>query len=783
MKDFGKMFGRRYSAVCVSDEEAGLNANQSAQINSDAVEGSSEAAAAATAAASLPESDPATNSATLAALQRAQRRKSLKANRSMKPMDILATFFNEQHHGKHNARSPTRAFLLLAIGFLAITTAVLVKVFQPYDLIFKWKLVMADNGEIFNLWAQPPVDLYIKIYLFNITNAEAFLAGREKLQVEQVGPYVYKELMTHENITFNDNNTMSTTPSHPLVWQEHLSEGRREDDEVIMLNIAMLAISHLTANHNYFFVRLPLQGLFASTKSEPIVRMTAREFMFGFPSALATLGNTFLPNWISFEKVGLIDRMYDFSTDFETFHTGVPNPAISGLYDTYRGEKTLPQWDGDHCSNIELASDGTKFRSFIQPNDTVKFFRKSMCRPINLYRVGEERTFGSLKGYNYVFEDNAFDNGAINEANKCFCRRGDCQPVGLIDVTDCYYGFPISLSFPHFMNGDVGLVENVTGMEPDPAKHSTAFVIQPESGLPLSLSVKVQINMHFKDLHNYQQVSMFSHLTAPMLWFEIMMPKLSDSLDTRFNFYLNLLPLVNPLGFWGALVLGVSLLVYAITRATLHMSSFTRQATISDGKYARANLLHNITGSGANIVGGNQVYNPCELKLLDDMPAGKKHVIIRDNCEDEVYQERRQSAYALELEPALSDAESSDEGNESDTVTLSRNSTTSSSCIEVENGDDDDICIDCFNDHNLDVDAVSQCNTGTKQQLGVSLTSSGFASTTPSANGSSSSSSSISSSGSSSHVNVDREKSSSSKSWTPYAHPQQIGTGAITKHL
>lgn len=30
------------------------------------------------------------------------------------------------------------AFLLLAIGFLAITTAVLVKVFQPYDLIFKW---------------------------------------------------------------------------------------------------------------------------------------------------------------------------------------------------------------------------------------------------------------------------------------------------------------------------------------------------------------------------------------------------------------------------------------------------------------------------------------------------------------------------------------------------------------------------------------------------------------------------------------------------------------------
>lgn len=112
--------------------------------------------------------------------------------------------------------------------------------------------------------------------------------------------------------------------------------------------------------------------------------MTAKEFMFGYESALASLGYTFLPNWISFDKVGLIDRMYDFSTDFETFYTGVPDPAFSGLYATYRGETTLPQWEGDHCSNIEYASDGTKFRSFIQPNDTVKFFRKSMCRPINL---------------------------------------------------------------------------------------------------------------------------------------------------------------------------------------------------------------------------------------------------------------------------------------------------------------------------------------------------------------------------------------------------------------
>lgn len=51
---------------------------------------------------------------------------------------------------------------------------------------------MGEGGEIFNLWQDPPVDIYIKIYLWNITNSEEFLAGKEKLRVEEVGPYVYK---------------------------------------------------------------------------------------------------------------------------------------------------------------------------------------------------------------------------------------------------------------------------------------------------------------------------------------------------------------------------------------------------------------------------------------------------------------------------------------------------------------------------------------------------------------------------------------------------------------
>lgn len=57
---------------------------------------------------------------------------------------------------------------------------------------FQQKLIFGEDGEIFTLWKNPPVNLYIKIYLWNITNKDAFLSGREKMHLEEVGPYVYR---------------------------------------------------------------------------------------------------------------------------------------------------------------------------------------------------------------------------------------------------------------------------------------------------------------------------------------------------------------------------------------------------------------------------------------------------------------------------------------------------------------------------------------------------------------------------------------------------------------
>jgi len=52
-----------------------------------------------------------------------------------------------------------------------------------------------------------------------------------------------------------------------------------------------------------------LNLLAGQTKSEGLVAMTVREFMFTYQSTLVKFGNKFMPSWIKFDKLGLIDRV------------------------------------------------------------------------------------------------------------------------------------------------------------------------------------------------------------------------------------------------------------------------------------------------------------------------------------------------------------------------------------------------------------------------------------------------------------------------------------------
>lgn len=76
-------------------------------------------------------------------------------------------------------------------------------------------------------------------------------------------------------------------------------------------------------------------------------------------------------------------QMYDFQGDVSTVYTGDTDLAKAGLLATYNRSPKLPHWDLP-CGQVNDSSDGTKFPSFIHPNDSLLFYRKSMCRSMPL---------------------------------------------------------------------------------------------------------------------------------------------------------------------------------------------------------------------------------------------------------------------------------------------------------------------------------------------------------------------------------------------------------------
>lgn len=77
----------------------------------------------------------------------------------------------------------------------------------------------------------------------------------------------------------------------------------------------------------------------------------------------------------------------------------------------------------------------------------------------------------------------------LNRVNSClfffllffYQCTGQCLPAGLLDISDCYYGFPIALSYPHFLDTDQKVFDQVEGVQPNRSDHESYFMIQPVS--------------------------------------------------------------------------------------------------------------------------------------------------------------------------------------------------------------------------------------------------------------------------------------------------------------
>jgi scavenger receptor class B, member 1 len=162
---------------------------------------------------------------------------------------------------------------------------------------------------LFKVWRKLPIDVFVNVYLFNITNAKEFLSGEhKKLQFSEIGPYSYQEFIEHKNSVFNDNGTITYEIVRSLVPVKKESAADPFLDIVFTPNIVLLGASTVAAKHS----KVAAYGFTALAKgldAQPIVNMTVQKLLWGYDDKMIKLAAQFMPSLLPTKKFGFLERV------------------------------------------------------------------------------------------------------------------------------------------------------------------------------------------------------------------------------------------------------------------------------------------------------------------------------------------------------------------------------------------------------------------------------------------------------------------------------------------
>jgi len=457
-------------------------------------------------------------------------------------------------------------WVVLAIAVTLLVGGLLVVAFftSAVELVIDDQITLRPGSQTFEMWRKPPVHPVIKVYVYNVTNADEFLnvlapgEEREKPILDELGPFVYVETWEKVNLTFHDNGTLTYNQQKVYRFDPEQSVGS-EDDTVVVPNIPMLSATS-QSKHAARFLRLAMASIMDILKVKPFVEVSVGQLLWGYEDPLLKLAKDVVPKEqkLPYEEFGLLYGKNGTSRDNMTVFTGATDIRMFAALDKFNGRTHLPHWTTEGCNRLTGGSDGSLFPPRIQPDTILHVFDKDMCRQLPLVFKKQVEGKGGVKAYRFGPDHRAFADPEHEPENKCFCpssystnttsssnhtsttsmptvsthstTSGQCAPHGTFNVSLCQYDSPVLLSFPHFYMGDPRLREAVHGMdEPDADRHEFYIDVQPEMGVAMRAKARVQINLAVSQVVDIKQVATFPDIVFPIMWFEEGIDELPDN--------------------------------------------------------------------------------------------------------------------------------------------------------------------------------------------------------------------------------------------------------------
>lgn len=425
--------------------------------------------------------------------------------------------------------------ILLGISIFLLVAGVVLYLCIPYIIYAKLskQLPFTNDSLSFKIWRDIPLPIYQKIYFFNITNGDDFLNHGDKPNFEEVGPYTYSSNWHKDNISWNENGTISFREIKVFHFERNMSVG--SDDDIIHSINGPMVVAATLAEKFGIGMKIAINLLFLWMKEKLLIQRSVKELTYtGYKDVIILLAPFFdrnLPyhdgkfSWL-YKKNGTDDGLFNV-------FTGHSDLEKINAIDKYNGENTLLYWKEQSCGMFN-GSNGELNPPLSDNRQTLHVYQTELCRSWPL-KYNEPSEILNIPAKRFIGDKKLLENGTDNPVNECY-NVGKNLPSGALDISPCQFGAPAVLSYPHFYLADQSYRSAVSGMSPDASKHSFFIDIEPTSGFAVNAAVRVQLNLYLKRIKGIWPFSEMpsTPLVFPILWQELTL-NVTDELAQEFK--------------------------------------------------------------------------------------------------------------------------------------------------------------------------------------------------------------------------------------------------------
>lgn len=110
----------------------------------------------------------------------------------------------------------------------------------PHVTCLLQEKVLTQGADAYDAWLHIRAPLYLKVYVFNLTNADEVAAGSDRLVVKEIGPYVFQD--HRDKIIYDDDGkTITYMPKSRFEFIPEMTEGNLTlSDLITTVNIPLV---------------------------------------------------------------------------------------------------------------------------------------------------------------------------------------------------------------------------------------------------------------------------------------------------------------------------------------------------------------------------------------------------------------------------------------------------------------------------------------------------------------------------------------------------------------